>query len=47
MYRIATNEALTFLKQKSKRSGVSSETIQNKAIDNLEADVFLMEMKFK
>lgn len=40
MYRIATNEALTFLKQKSKRSGVSSETIQNKAIDNLEADVF-------
>jgi RNA polymerase sigma-70 factor (ECF subfamily) len=40
MYRIATNEALTFLKQKSKRSGFSSETIQNKAIDNLEADVF-------
>lgn len=40
MYRIATNEALTFLKQKSKISGISSETLQNKTIDNLEADVF-------
>jgi RNA polymerase sigma-70 factor (ECF subfamily) len=40
MYRIATNEALTFLKQKSKISGVSSETLQNKTLDNLEADVF-------
>lgn len=40
MYRIATNEALTFLKQKSKLSGISSETLQNKTLDNLEADVF-------
>jgi RNA polymerase sigma-70 factor (ECF subfamily) len=40
MYRIATNESLTFLKQKSKTSGISSETLQNKTIDNLEADVF-------
>ena len=40
MYRIATNESLTFLKQKSKNSGISSETLQNKTIDNLEADVF-------
>ncbi|UFH45108.1 RNA polymerase sigma factor [Flavobacterium galactosidilyticum] len=40
MYRIATNEALTFLKQKAKKSGISSETLQNKALDNLEADVF-------
>ena len=40
MYRIATNEALTFLKQKAKKSGISSEELQNKAIDNLEADVF-------
>lgn len=40
MYRIATNEALTFLKQKSKISSISSETLQNKTIDNLEADVF-------
>lgn len=40
MYRIATNEALTFLKQKSKVSGISSEKLQNKTLDNLEADVF-------
>ena len=40
MYRIATNEALTFLKQKSKLSCISSETLQNKTLDNLEADVF-------
>ncbi|MBG6187446.1 MULTISPECIES: RNA polymerase sigma factor [Flavobacterium] len=40
IYRIATNEALTFLKQKSKISGISSETLQNKTLDNLEADVF-------
>jgi RNA polymerase sigma factor (sigma-70 family) len=40
MYRIATNESLTFLKQKSKTSGISSEALQNKTIDNLEADVF-------
>lgn len=40
MYRIATNEALTFLKQKSKKSGISSEALQSKIIDNLEADVF-------
>lgn len=40
MYRIATNESLTFLKQKSKLSGISSESLHNKAIDNLEADVF-------
>ena len=40
MYRIATNESLTFLKQKSKTSSISSETLQNKTIDNMEADVF-------
>jgi RNA polymerase sigma-70 factor (ECF subfamily) len=40
MYRIATNEALTFLNQKAKKSGVSSETLQNKTIDNLKADVY-------
>jgi RNA polymerase sigma-70 factor (ECF subfamily) len=34
-----TNESF-FLKQKSKNSGISSETLQNKTIDNLEADVF-------
>ena len=40
MYRIATNEALTFLKQKSRKSGVSSQTIQHIAISNLEADIY-------
>lgn len=40
MYRIATNEALNFLKQKAKKSGILSQALQSKAIDNLEADVF-------
>ena len=40
MYRIATNEALTFLNQKAKKNGISSETLQNKTIDNLKADVY-------
>ena len=40
MYRIATNEALTFLNLKAKKNGISSETLQNKAIDNLKADVY-------
>lgn len=40
VYRIATNEALTFLNQKAKLGGVSSETLQNKTIDNLKADVY-------
>lgn len=40
MYRIATNEALTFLNQKAKVNGISSETLQNKTIDNLKADIY-------
>ena len=40
MYRIATNEALTFLSQKAKKSGVSSETLQNNTINNLKADEY-------
>ena len=40
MYRIATNEALTFLSQKAKMNGISTEALQNKTIDNLKADVF-------
>jgi RNA polymerase sigma-70 factor (ECF subfamily) len=40
MYRIATNEALTFLKQKARKNGVSSETIQNKAIENLQSESY-------
>jgi RNA polymerase sigma factor (sigma-70 family) len=40
MYRIATNEALTFLNQKAKKGGISSETLQNKTIDNLKSDCY-------
>jgi len=40
MYRIATNEALSFLNQKARKSGISSETLQSKAIDNLQSDVY-------
>ncbi|MBA4277406.1 sigma-70 family RNA polymerase sigma factor [Flavobacterium sp.] len=40
IYRIATNEALTFLNQKAKMNGVNSETLQNKVIDNLKADIY-------
>lgn len=40
LYRIATNEALTFLKQKARKSGISNEEIQQKAIQSLESDVY-------
>lgn len=40
MYRIATNEALSFINQKAKKHGVSSETLQNKTIDNLKSDPY-------
>lgn len=39
MYRIATNEAITFINTRSKKSGISSEELKNKMIQNLEADV--------
>ncbi len=40
MYRIATNEAISFLNQKAKKHNSTSEAIQAKIIDNLEADVY-------
>lgn len=40
LYRIATNEALTFLNQKAKKSGISNEELQQKTIMNLESDVY-------
>lgn len=40
MYRIATNEALTFLKKKSKKLGISNSEMQNKMVSNLQADVY-------
>lgn len=40
MYRIATNESLTFLKQKSRKLGVNSEALQERMANNLQADVY-------
>ena len=40
MYRIATNEAITFINQKAKRNGTTSEALQTKIVDNLKADVY-------
>lgn len=40
MYRIATNEALTFLKAKSKKLGLSDVELQDRMIGNLVADVY-------
>ena len=40
MYRIATNEAITFIKQKAKRNGTTSESMQTRIVDNLRADTF-------
>ncbi|MES2545767.1 MAG: RNA polymerase sigma factor [Bacteroidota bacterium] len=38
MYRIATNEAITFINQKAKRNGISNEAMQSKLVENLVAD---------
>jgi RNA polymerase sigma-70 factor (ECF subfamily) len=38
MYRIASNEALTHLKQKAKRNGFTTSEFQTKAIEKLHAD---------
>jgi RNA polymerase sigma-70 factor, ECF subfamily len=40
MYRIATNEALSFLQQKAKKQGISNVEAQQKALNKLESDVF-------
>ncbi len=40
MYRIATNEALTFLKSKSRKLGLENEELQSRMVNNLEADVY-------
>ena len=40
MYCIATNESLTFLKQKSRKMGVSNEELKNQMVQNLESDVY-------
>ncbi|GGH39218.1 RNA polymerase sigma70 factor [Mangrovimonas yunxiaonensis] len=40
MYRIATNEAISFLNKKSKILQVSNETLQQQAVSNLKSDVY-------
>ncbi len=40
MYRIATNEAITFINQKAKRNGTTSEAMQSRIVDNLKADTY-------
>jgi len=40
MYRIATNEAITFINQKAKKNNTTSEAIQSKIVDNLIADTY-------
>jgi RNA polymerase sigma-70 factor (ECF subfamily) len=40
MYRIATNESLTFIEQRAKKQGISNLELQQKAILNLESDVY-------
>ena len=40
MYRIATNEAITHLNQNAKRQNLTSEAIQQQAIERLRADVY-------
>lgn len=40
MYRIATNESITFLNQKAKLKNVDFETMHQEVIGNLESDVY-------
>jgi RNA polymerase sigma-70 factor (ECF subfamily) len=40
MYRIATNEAITFLNKKAKQSGTTSAFLQTKILENLESDCY-------
>ena len=40
LYRIATNEALTHLKQIAKRQQITSEEVNNNALKSLESDVY-------
>lgn len=40
MYRIATNEAISFLHSKARKQRISSEELQQRIIDNLETDIY-------
>ncbi|MEI7509496.1 MAG: sigma-70 family RNA polymerase sigma factor [Flavobacterium sp.] len=40
MYRIATNEAITFINKKAKQSVTTSEAMLTKLVENLQSDVY-------
>jgi RNA polymerase sigma factor (sigma-70 family) len=40
IYKIATNESITFINNRAKRNGQTSEAFQQKQIENLQADVY-------
>ncbi len=40
MYRIATNESLSFLKKRARHYQISSEELQERLVANLESDVY-------
>ncbi len=40
MYRIATNESITFIQQRARKQGISNEEVKEKAIQKLESDVY-------
>ncbi|MFD0862352.1 RNA polymerase sigma factor [Sungkyunkwania multivorans] len=40
MYRIATNEAITFINNRSKKQGISSEEVYQQLVNNLQSDVY-------
>lgn len=40
MYRIGTNEAISFLNSKSQKNNFTNQELQTKIIDNLESDVY-------
>lgn len=40
VYRIATNESITFINQKAKKNNISNQKYAQREIDNLEADTY-------
>jgi RNA polymerase sigma-70 factor (ECF subfamily) len=40
MYRIATNESITFLNSKARKMKLSNEELQQRLVENLESDVY-------
>ncbi|WP_226294245.1 RNA polymerase sigma factor [Aquimarina algicola] len=51
LYRIATNESITFLNQKAKKFNISYEELSIKLVQNLKADIYYegdeMQLKFQ